>query len=111
MAILTFWRGDHLNAPLHRLRRFRFPCRGGIDYPCRRQTPPAPRPAAPSDPLPLKGGRVATFLPSPPSGGEGPGERVLGRWGRCCVILAAYPFVLSDGFTLQRVDQGFVAAK
>jgi hypothetical protein len=54
LVILTFWRGDTLNVPLHRLRRSPSPCRGGIQ----------PR-------LCLNLGK----LPSPPLGGEGPGER------------------------------------
>jgi hypothetical protein len=31
LVILTFWRGDTLNVPLHRLRRSPSPCRGGIN--------------------------------------------------------------------------------
>jgi hypothetical protein len=31
LVILTFWRGDTLNLPLHRLRRSPSPCRGGIN--------------------------------------------------------------------------------
>jgi hypothetical protein len=33
LAILTFWRGDILNVPLHRLRRSPSPFRGGIISP------------------------------------------------------------------------------
>jgi hypothetical protein len=33
LAILTFWHGDTLNVPHHRLRRSPSPCRGGIISP------------------------------------------------------------------------------
>ena len=33
LAILTFWRGDILNVPLHRLRRSPSPARGGVISP------------------------------------------------------------------------------
>ena len=71
LAILTFWRGDTLNVPLHRLRRSPSPGGGGINT----GRPDRPQPALGRQSLPCNVGLYLSALPSshrePPNGRRG----------------------------------------